>query len=162
MSLTSLLAAAALTAGLAVFALVTFGAAARTAVGAVLALDFFAVAANAAFAGDVTAFTAVAATLPMGLAAVVFLVTDRVTGVDLLAGLMAGLIFFAEGVGVFAVFFIAFAIESKPSELPHRANQTMYFMHRVSISAKTRFARATFLNLSAPAFNFVHAIAYLL
>lgn len=97
-----------------------------------MALDFFAVAANAAFAGDVTAFTAVAATLPRGLAAVVFLVTDRVTGVDLLAGLVAGLMFFAEGVGVFAVFFIAFAIESKPSELPHCANQTMYFMHCVS------------------------------
>jgi len=80
-----------------------------------LALDFFAAAAVAAFAGDVTAFTAVAATLPMGFATAAFFGTDRVTdteGVDLLAGLVAGLMFFAEGVGVFAVFFIAFAIES--------------------------------------------------
>lgn len=100
-----------------------------------MALEFFAAAAVAAFAGDVTAFTAVAATLPVGFATAAFFGTDRVTdteGVDLLAGLVAGLMFFAEGVGVFAVFFIAFAIESKPSELPHRANQTMYFMQPVS------------------------------
>ncbi|WP_231502138.1 hypothetical protein [Herbaspirillum sp. RV1423] len=79
-----------------------------------MAPDFFAVAANAAFTGDFTAFTAVAATLPEGLAAVVFLGTDRVTGGVLPAGLMAALVLvlFAEGVGVFAVFFIAFAIES--------------------------------------------------
>ena len=106
--------AVALAAGLA-----TAGAAARTALGAVLALDFFAAAADAAFTGDATAFTAVAAALPVGLATAAFFGTDRVAGaegVDLLAGLAAGLVFFAEGVGVFAVFFIAFAIESKPSE----------------------------------------------
>ena len=95
--------------------LATTGAAARTALGAVLALDFLAAAAGAAFAGDVTAFTAVAAVVPTGFAAVVFFGTDRITGVegvDLLASLAAGLMFLAEGVGVFAVFFIAFAIES--------------------------------------------------
>ena len=109
-------------------ALVSFGAAARTALGAVLALDCFAGAAIAAFTGDFTAFTAVAAvaavaaTLPEGLATVVFFGTDRVSaGVNLAAGLAAGLTLvdlefaltlFTEGVGVFAVFFIAFAIES--------------------------------------------------
>jgi hypothetical protein len=83
--------------------------------GAVLALDCFAGADVTAFAGDFTAFTAIVVTLPEGLVTGVFFGTDRVaTGVDLLAGLAAGLVLvdLAEGVGVFAVFFIAFAIES--------------------------------------------------
>ncbi|MBB3214139.1 phage shock protein PspC (stress-responsive transcriptional regulator) [Herbaspirillum sp. Sphag1AN] len=116
-----------------VTALVTSGAAARTALGAVLALDFFADAATAAVTDDFTAFTADAATLPEGLEAVVFgtdlvateldLVTDFVAGLTTglaaalaagltLIGLALGLALFVGGVGVFAVFFIAFAIES--------------------------------------------------
>jgi hypothetical protein len=141
-----------------VVALAITGAAARTAVEAGLALDFFAEAVNAAFAGELVALTAVAVALPVGFAAAVFFGTDRDTGVDLLAGLTAGLVFLAEGVGVFAVFFIASAIESKPSEsnsLRH-SNHALHAFHITWI----RFARATFLNLSSPAF-LVHAMAYL-
>src|SRR5450830_327274 len=121
-------------------ALVACVSAARTAFGAGLALDFFADAANAAFAGEIAAFTAVAAALPGGLAAVVFLGTDRVTGVDLFAGLMAGLLSFAEGVGVFAVFFIAFAIESKPTEL-HSLRQSNHAVHAHSYRIDTNCPR---------------------
>ncbi|WP_265211967.1 hypothetical protein [Herbaspirillum lusitanum] len=115
-----------------------------------MALDFFAEAVDAAFAGELVALTAVAVALPVGFAAAVFFGTDRDTGVDLLAGLTAGLVFLAEGVGVFAVFFIASAIESKPSE----SNSLRHSNHAFPASHITwiRFARATFLNLSSPAF----------
>lgn len=112
-----------------VTALVTSGTAARTTLEAVLALDFFADAATAAVTDDFTAFAADIATLPEGVEAVVFgtnlvatgldLVTDFVAGLAaaLAAGLILidlalGLALFVGGVGVFAVFFIAFAIES--------------------------------------------------
>jgi len=97
-------------------ALVSFGAAARTALGAVLALEFFAGAAVAAFTGDFTAFTAVIAALPEGLAAVVFFGNGRVAArIDAVAGLALPalelvLALFTEGFEV--GFFIAFTIES--------------------------------------------------
>lgn len=80
-----------------------------------MALDCFAGADVAAVAGDFTAFTALAVTLPEGSVTGVFFGTDRVaTEGDLLAGLAAGLLLvdLAESAGVFAVFFIAFVIES--------------------------------------------------
>jgi hypothetical protein len=106
---------------------VTTGTAARTALGAVLALDCFAGADVAAITGDVTAFTALAVTLPEGLATGVFFEADRAaTGSDCLSSfIVAGLVLFdllldlalasafpTEGADVFADFFIAFAIES--------------------------------------------------
>jgi len=63
------------------------------------------VAAIATFVGDFTAFTAVVAALPVGLAALA-LETDLVPAAVLAA------VFVAEGIEVFAGFFIASAIES--------------------------------------------------
>lgn len=84
---------------------VAFDAAARTALGAGLALDFFAVAAIATFVGDFTAFTAVVAALPVGLAALAL-------ETDLVPAAVLATVFVAEGIEVFAGFFIASAIES--------------------------------------------------